>query len=130
MRMPHDHVNEDAQAFAPALYASWQEIYGRLPCILFSGLAATTIMRIEGILYVQSPTREGYNPIPCPLAPLEPEWVQVRHFPGTLEYCTSARSFKSFFEKVGKGIRSVFKYIVKNVVPITRVVTGMGKLML
>lgn len=82
-----------------------------IPGFIVSGMSATTTFEVTAVFHYEVLSSPTTLPFASPDRGLEPEMEQVYYFLNCKERFVSGNSFKSFFQSIGRGLRSAFRFI-------------------
>jgi hypothetical protein len=89
----------------------------KFPMVVASGMSANSILRIEAVAHIEMSVNNEAVPLPIITSSFEPELEYLMKQLENAPYATTANSFKSFFQGIWKGFKSVFHF-VERAVPI------------
>jgi hypothetical protein len=105
----------------------WLAAFGSRPIIRFSGLAATTILSVQVVFYLEVKVNRNTCPLVIPRRVVEPEFSSMCTWANNQAFVTTGHSFKSFFAGIGKAAKTVFN-IVKGSQPLLKAATSLFSL--
>jgi len=129
VRARFDRESEDTGAVAVTQYADWLNL-NTVPTLVVTGLSATTVLRVEGVVHMQVRVRPQDIPFPIVMGALEPEFRQIVHFANSEPLITTGFSFAGFFKGVAAGFSKVFRfleYTVPKALPLLKQGVTIGK---
>jgi hypothetical protein len=85
--------------------------YGSRPLVRFTGLAATTILSVQAVYYLEVKVNRNTCPLILPKRSTEPEFDQMATWANNQAFVTAGHSFKSFFAGVGRAAKTVFRIV-------------------
>jgi hypothetical protein len=87
---------------------------GSRPLVQFTGLAATTLLSIKAVWYIEVKVAKNNCPIPLKTPPHEPEFEGMVYFVNNQPYIVAGHSFKSFLKGAAKAAGGAFRWVTKN----------------
>jgi hypothetical protein len=111
--------DQENYTFAGPIADQYSNYYthGTLPHVFFDGLNANGSISVSAVLHV-SVRWKRVTPIPAAVSHYEPELDQIIHYVNSQDFVVSGHSFKSFIQKIGRGIGSIFRFVRDEVIPL------------
>lgn len=118
----------DFTAAAPA--QPYEELNHWLPIIRFYGVGANTDLLINAVIHVEALVDRGACSIPAQMSPVDLNWNLIYALASNVMLApevTTGDSFKSFFTKSGRFIRSVLDWIRTNAPKVAQYAVAAGQ---
>jgi hypothetical protein len=93
----------------------------RMPVVRVRQMNATTVLFIEAVIHLQVESTGQSSPILTTIMQqqnYEPEFKQLMSYCNSKPHSTTAHSFKTFLQGIGRGIGKVFRFVTGNLSPI------------